>query len=93
MRSTAVQRPSANGLFQPFTLNSLALANRIVMAPMTRGFSPGGIPGPDVAAYYRRRAEGGGGRLLGPTGLMLDGTEAGSPMTIDEIESVISAAR
>src|SRR6476659_3347522 len=27
------------------------------MAPMTRGFSPGGIPGPDVVAYYRRRAQ------------------------------------
>ena len=30
------------------------------MAPMTRNFSPRGVPGPDVAAYYRRRAEGGG---------------------------------
>jgi 2,4-dienoyl-CoA reductase-like NADH-dependent reductase (Old Yellow Enzyme family) len=27
------------------------------MAPMTRSKSPGGVPGPDVAAYYRRRAE------------------------------------
>lgn len=44
-------------LFQPFTLKSLNLANRIVMAPMTRSRSPGGVPGPDVAAYYRRRAE------------------------------------
>ena len=29
------------------------------MAPMTRGASPGGIPGADVAAYYARRAAGG----------------------------------
>jgi 2,4-dienoyl-CoA reductase-like NADH-dependent reductase (Old Yellow Enzyme family) len=43
-------------LFQPFGLKSLTLANRVVMAPMTRSFSPGGVPGPDVAAYYRRRA-------------------------------------
>jgi 2,4-dienoyl-CoA reductase-like NADH-dependent reductase (Old Yellow Enzyme family) len=35
----------------------LKLDNRIVMAPMTRSFSPGGVPGADVAAYYRRRAE------------------------------------
>jgi 2,4-dienoyl-CoA reductase-like NADH-dependent reductase (Old Yellow Enzyme family) len=28
------------------------------MSPMTRGFSPGGIPGRDVAEYYRRRAQG-----------------------------------
>lgn len=51
-------------LFTPFTLNGLTLPNRIVMAPMTRNFSPGGIPGPDVAAYYRRRAEGGVGLIL-----------------------------
>ena len=44
-------------LFRPFQLGPLKLRNRIVMAPMTRSFSPGGVPGPDVAAYYRRRAE------------------------------------
>jgi len=51
-------------LFTPFTLNGVTLANRIVMAPMTRNFSPGGVPGEDVAAYYRRRAEGGIGLIL-----------------------------
>jgi len=51
-------------LFTPFTLNGLTLPNRIVMAPMTRNFSPGGVPGPNVAAYYRRRAEGGTGLIL-----------------------------
>jgi 2,4-dienoyl-CoA reductase-like NADH-dependent reductase (Old Yellow Enzyme family) len=40
------------------------LANRIVMAPMTRGKSPGGVPGADVAAYYRRRAAGGVGLIM-----------------------------
>lgn len=44
-------------LFSPFTLGSLTLRNRIVMAPMTRQMSPGGVPGPDVAAYYERRAK------------------------------------
>jgi 2,4-dienoyl-CoA reductase-like NADH-dependent reductase (Old Yellow Enzyme family) len=53
-----------NALFTPFTLNRLNLANRIVMAPMTRSFSPGGVPGADVAAYYRRRAEGGVGLII-----------------------------
>lgn len=48
---------SVDALFQPFTLNGLRLPNRIVMAPMTRWRSPGGVPGSDVAAYYRRRAE------------------------------------
>jgi 2,4-dienoyl-CoA reductase-like NADH-dependent reductase (Old Yellow Enzyme family) len=47
---------SAEALFQPFRLKSLELKSRIVMAPMTRSFSPAGVPGPDVAAYYARRA-------------------------------------
>ena len=51
-------------LFQPLQIRGLALANRIVMAPMTRNFSPAGVPGADVAAYYRRRAEGGTGLLI-----------------------------
>lgn len=51
-------------LFEPFELNNLKLENRIVMAPMTRSFSPGNVPGEDVAAYYRRRAEGGVGLIL-----------------------------
>ncbi|SDJ04732.1 NADH:flavin oxidoreductase [Alteribacillus bidgolensis] len=44
-------------LFTPFTSDRLSLTNRTVMAPMTRRFSPEGVPGEDVAAYYRRRAE------------------------------------
>lgn len=51
-------------LFTPFRLRGLELPNRIVMAPMTRQFSPGRIPGEDVAAYYRRRAEGGTGLIV-----------------------------
>lgn len=53
-----------HSLFQPFENQSLSLANRIAMAPMTRTFSVGGVPGPDVAAYYRRRAEGGVGLII-----------------------------
>jgi 2,4-dienoyl-CoA reductase-like NADH-dependent reductase (Old Yellow Enzyme family) len=53
-----------DALFTPFGLRGLRLANRIVMAPMTRSFSPGGVPGADVAAYYRRRAEGGVGLIV-----------------------------
>jgi 2,4-dienoyl-CoA reductase-like NADH-dependent reductase (Old Yellow Enzyme family) len=55
---------STAALFTPFSFKSLTLPNRIVMAPMTRSFSPGGVPGEDVAAYYRRRAEGGVGRIV-----------------------------
>jgi len=48
---------SSDLLFKPFVSEKLQLPNRIVMAPMTRSFSPEGIPGEDVAAYYRKRAE------------------------------------
>ncbi len=51
-------------LFKPFRMKNLNLPNRIVMAPMTRCKSPLGIPGEDVAAYYRRRAEGGVGLII-----------------------------
>lgn len=51
-------------LFEAFELKSLRLRNRVAMAPMTRNFSPDGVPGPDVCNYYRRRAEGGVGLLI-----------------------------
>jgi len=46
-----------NPLFQPIQLGPLALQNRIVMAPMTRTFSPGNVPNDMVVEYYARRAE------------------------------------
>jgi 2,4-dienoyl-CoA reductase-like NADH-dependent reductase (Old Yellow Enzyme family) len=55
---------AVDSLFQPLDVRGLHLPNRIVMAPMTRNFSPGGVPGADVAAYYRRRAEGGTALLI-----------------------------
>ena len=51
-------------LFKPFQCRGLSLPNRIVMAPMTRSFSPGGIPTDDVAAYYERRAAADVGLIL-----------------------------
>lgn len=56
--------PAVAALFEPAQLGGLALRNRIVMAPMTRACSPGGVPGANVAAYYRRRAEGGVGLIV-----------------------------
>jgi len=53
-----------SALFQPFTFKSLALKNRIVMAPMTRTFAHEGIPAESNVAYYRRRAEGEVGLIL-----------------------------
>jgi 2,4-dienoyl-CoA reductase-like NADH-dependent reductase (Old Yellow Enzyme family) len=51
-------------LFKSFKLGKLELANRIVMAPMTRQFSPNGVPDQNVVDYYRRRAEGGVGLII-----------------------------
>ena len=55
---------TSNQLFQPFQLKSLRLKNRIVMAPMTRSFSPGGVPASNVADYYDRRATGEVGLII-----------------------------
>ncbi|MHA7963268.1 NADH:flavin oxidoreductase [Paenibacillus sp. CAU 1782] len=55
---------SVEALFTPFQAGSLTLSNRIVMAPMTRQFSPEGVPGENVAAYYKRRAENGVGLIV-----------------------------
>ena len=55
---------AVNTLFKPFTLGNLELSNRIVMAPMTRNFSPKGVPNQGVVDYYRRRAESGVGLII-----------------------------
>jgi 2,4-dienoyl-CoA reductase-like NADH-dependent reductase (Old Yellow Enzyme family) len=51
-------------LLEPFFSPKLKLKNRVVMAPMTRQFSPDGVPGQDVAEYYRLRAEGDVGLII-----------------------------
>lgn len=45
-----------DALFRPFRLKGLELANRIVMAPMTRGMAAEGIVGEAQSAYYKKRA-------------------------------------
>jgi len=55
---------NVDALFTPFKHKGLSVENRIVMAPMTREFSPGGIPTSDVADYYGRRAHGGTGLII-----------------------------
>jgi 2,4-dienoyl-CoA reductase-like NADH-dependent reductase (Old Yellow Enzyme family) len=67
---------STEALFRSFQLKGLTLQNRIVMAPMTRSLSPEGVPGADVAAYYRRRAEGGVGLII-TEGTLIDDPVAG----------------
>lgn len=51
-------------LFQPLAFGKGKMRNRLAMAPMTRKRAPGGIPTDAVAAYYRRRADGGIGLIF-----------------------------
>src|SRR3954453_16164285 len=69
---------SSGALFRPFKLKGLNLPNRVVMAPMTRSFSPGGIPTEDVARYYRRRAEGAVGFIIS------EGTGVDRPASLND---------
>jgi 2,4-dienoyl-CoA reductase-like NADH-dependent reductase (Old Yellow Enzyme family) len=62
--TTSPTSRAAQILSRPIHLNGLTVPNRIVMAPMTRMFSPGGIPGEDVRSYYARRAAAGVGLIV-----------------------------
>lgn len=64
---------AVQALFNPFKLGQLELPTRLVMAPMTRSFSPGGVPTAEVAEYYRRRAAAGVGLII------TEGTTVGHP--------------
>ena len=75
---------AVDDLFEPLTVRSLTVPNRFAMAPMTRRASPGGIPGADVAEYYRRRAAGGVGLII-TEGVRLPDPAAGHPFTIPTI--------
>ena len=53
-----------NILFSEYDMNGLSLRNRVVMAPMTRNFSPNGVPKDYAPTYYARRAHGGVGLII-----------------------------
>jgi 2,4-dienoyl-CoA reductase-like NADH-dependent reductase (Old Yellow Enzyme family) len=65
-------------LFQPLTVRGVTLRNRVVMSPMTRFFSPGGVPTDEVAAYYARRAAGGAGLII------TEGVAINDPAAVDD---------
>ena len=46
-------------LFDPLRLGDVTLANRIVMAPLTRNRSPNAVPGDLAVTYYSQRATAG----------------------------------
>ncbi|HEU4952675.1 MAG TPA: alkene reductase [Holophagaceae bacterium] len=53
---------TTHDLFAPATLGDLTLANRVVMAPMTRSRAEGNVPNALMAEYYGQRA--GAGLLI-----------------------------
>jgi N-ethylmaleimide reductase len=56
----SVSASSASTLFDPLSAGALTLANRIVMAPLTRNRAGAGlVPGPFAAEYYSQRATAG----------------------------------
>ena len=73
---TLLDGADVSALFSPVSVAGLKLRNRLVMAPMTRQFSPDGVPGDDVAAYYGRRASSLG--LLITEGTYVDEGSGGS---------------
>ncbi|MBB6730585.1 NADH:flavin oxidoreductase [Cohnella zeiphila] len=75
---------SVQALFQPFSVGNLTLSSRIVMSPMTRQFSPEGVPGPNVAAYYRRRAENNVG-LIVTEGTIVDHPDASNQPNVPHL--------
>ena len=46
-------------LFEPVQVGDIALANRVVMAPLTRNRAPGAVPTQLMAQYYAQRASAG----------------------------------
>ncbi|MDR3512750.1 MAG: NADH:flavin oxidoreductase [Caulobacteraceae bacterium] len=69
---------AADALFTPFSFKGLTLPNRVVMAPMTRSFSPGGVATQEVADYYRRRAAAEVGLIVS------EGTGVGRPASLND---------
>jgi N-ethylmaleimide reductase len=87
-------------LFEPVTLGSLVLSNRIVMAPLTRSRAGAGdAPGPVNAEYYRQRASAGliiseatnisqqGKGYAFTPGIYTDGQVAGWRLVTDEVHA------
>lgn len=65
---------STINLFEPTTVGTLALKNRIVMAPMTRARNFDGIPNDNNALYYQQRS---GAGLIITEGTAISNTAMG----------------
>ncbi|GGO00778.1 NADH:flavin oxidoreductase [Nocardia rhizosphaerihabitans] len=77
MTTTSGVGRTAQVLGRPFTIGDLTVPNRIVMAPLTRYFSPDGVPGDNVAQYYARRAAADVGLII-TEGTLVDHPSSGT---------------
>jgi N-ethylmaleimide reductase len=76
---TTSQAASDKDLFKPFKLGNIELANRIVMAPLTRSRAEkGNVPGALVVEYYEQRASMG---LIIAEATQVSATAQGYPST------------
>jgi 2,4-dienoyl-CoA reductase-like NADH-dependent reductase (Old Yellow Enzyme family) len=74
-------------LFEPATVASLSLRNRVVMAPMTRRKAGlDGIATPEIAAYYARRAEAEVGLIISE-GTHLDALHSADSLDVPRFET------
>jgi N-ethylmaleimide reductase len=68
---------TSKDLFAPFQLGDITLANRMVMAPLTRSRAlAGNVPGPLTVEYYTQRASIG---LIIAEATQVSATAQGSP--------------
>lgn len=81
-----------SSLFMPFKCRGLTLPNRFVMAPMTRSFSPKGIPGENVGDYYERRAAADVGLIL-TEGTTIDRSGASNDTNVPVFHGEAALAR
>lgn len=65
-----------SGLFTPFPLGRFTLPNRFIFPPMGLEVCEGGVPGPEAAEYYARRAEGGASLVI-TEGVYIDHPSSG----------------
>src|SRR5690242_14225083 len=65
-----------SGLFSPFPMRGVTLANRIIMPAMGLAVCEDGAPNAEHAAYYARRAHGGAGLVM-TEGVYIDHASSG----------------
>ncbi|MDB5718548.1 MAG: 12-oxophytodienoate reductase [Sphingomonas bacterium] len=65
MTGTIAADPRLARMFRPLAIKAMTLPNRFVMPAMQRGWSKGGVPDDRLVDYYRARALGGVGLIIG----------------------------